>query len=248
MGAIAWSVDALESRLHDLLQDRGATASRQDRSDRQAASAVGSGDAGPDAEDELQIIHKYLSRIQDAAFRCRGILERLLDFARLGESTEPEETDIHQAVRDVIDLVRPVKHYQNRPIRFAGIPGLKAWVRPAEFKQVVLNLLNNALDACQDGEGVTVTLEAKADHFVLRVADEGCGMTEEVLNQLFRPFFTRRRDGRGTGLGLSVSYQIVQDHGGEIVATSPGPGKGSTITMKLPIKKQGTSHHAQAAA
>ncbi|GIW97899.1 MAG: ATPase [Pirellulaceae bacterium] len=245
LGAIAWSVDALESRLFHLLRDQGASAGGEAEATATAPSAgqgeegVVGGETNTERAAQLKIIQDYLTRIQDAAFRCREILSRLLDFARLGETSEPEETDIHTAVMDIIDLVRPVPQYRHRPIRFAGIPGLKAWVRPAEFKQVVMNLLTNALDACDDGQSVYVTLEAHHDHFVVRVSDEGCGMTDEVLRHLFRPFFTRRRDGRGTGLGLSISHQIVQDHGGELTADSPGPGKGSTLLMKLPYRMEG---------
>ncbi len=74
----------------------------------------------------------------------------------------------------------------------------------------------------------------------LTVADNGSGMTEEVLKHLYEPFFTRRRGGQGTGLGLSITYRIVTDHGGEIRATSDGPGKGSQIHVKLPL-----GHHEE---
>lgn len=62
-------------------------------------------------------------------------------------------------------------------------------------------------------------------------------MTPEVAKNLFEPFFTRRREGRGTGLGLSISYQIVQDHGGSLLPFSPGTGRGSTLTLTIPLKQ-----------
>jgi signal transduction histidine kinase len=66
-------------------------------------------------------------------------------------------------------------------------------------------------------------------------ADDGCGMDPEVLENIFEPFFTKRREGKGTGLGLSITHRIVNQHHGEIMAASPGPGQGSTFTVRLPI-------------
>jgi signal transduction histidine kinase len=66
--------------------------------------------------------------------------------------------------------------------------------------------------------------------------DTGCGMTEDVLENIFEPFFTRSRTGKGTGLGLSISHRIITQHGGEIEAASDGPGKGSTFVVRLPTE------------
>jgi len=65
--------------------------------------------------------------------------------------------------------------------------------------------------------------------------DDGCGMEPEVLENIFEPFFTKRREGKGTGLGLSITHRIVNQHHGEITAASPGPGRGSSFTVRLPI-------------
>ncbi len=79
--------------------------------------------------------------------------------------------------------------------------------------------------------------------------DDGCGMTEEVLEHLFEPFFTRKRGGQGTGLGLSIVYRIIADHGGQIDATSAGPGRGSQFRVTLPLvaAKKENRHRYQAA-
>jgi signal transduction histidine kinase len=70
----------------------------------------------------------------------------------------------------------------------------------------------------------------------LQFIDTGCGMTQEVLENIFEPFFTRSRTGKGTGLGLSISHRIITQHGGEIEATSAGPGQGSTFRLRLPVE------------
>ena len=220
LASIAWSAEALESRLHEVLHPCETSEKATLRFD----------------EEQIDILRTYLKRIQDEAFRCKGITERLLDFSRLGESQVRQETDIYEAVSDVVALVKHLGQYRNRTVKFSGTPGIIATVSETEFKQVVLNLLTNSLDACDDGDVVNVCLDSTADAFVLQVVDQGCGMTEEVLTHLFEPFYTRRRDGRGTGLGLSITYRIVQDHGGSLVPMSAGPGLGSTFKLTMPLK------------
>lgn len=217
--SIAWSAEALEGRLHEILHTN---------EEEQTHTPV------YDPE-QIEILRYYLRKIQEEGFRCKRITGQLLDFSRLGEAQQREETDIQQAVIDVVELVKHRGEYRNRPIRFQGTPGILAHVSPTEFKQVVLNLLTNALDASNDGDATTVTLEACGEDFELTVRDQGCGMSDEVIKNLFEPFYTRRRDGRGTGLGLSITYRIVQDHGGQLVASSAGENQGSTMKLTLPI-------------
>ncbi|HEY6563336.1 MAG TPA: HAMP domain-containing sensor histidine kinase, partial [Pirellulaceae bacterium] len=97
-----------------------------------------------------------------------------------------------------------------------------------------------------------VALRSESGWARITVADDGCGMCDEVKQHLFEPFFTRRRDGQGTGLGMSITYRIVADHGGTISAESAGVGKGTTITVLLPDERPAPSlkeidHHHQAA-
>ena len=82
---------------------------------------------------------------------------------------------------------------------------------------------------------------------MLVVEDNGCGMTDDVIQHLFEPFFTRRRGGQGTGLGLSITYRIVEEHHGQIVAHSDGLGKGSKFTVTLPLRQPATRRQATAA-
>lgn len=217
LASIAWSAEALESRLHEVLHPTGSV------------------DSTEFDDKQIEILRKYLARIQEEAFRCKGITERLLDFSRLGESHAKQPTDVNESVQDVVELVKHLGQYRNKRIEYVGQEGLIAEVSPTELKQVTLNLLTNSLDASEDGDVVTVSLKSADNQMQLTVVDTGCGMTDEVKQHLFEPFFTRRRDGRGTGLGMSISYRIVQDHGGSLTPYSDGPGCGTTITLTIPL-------------
>ena len=119
--------------------------------------------------------------------------------------------------------------------QFAPREPITAEVNPQEIKQVVLNLLTNALDSLDDGGKVCVALDVHGSHALLTVSDNGCGMDAATLEHLFEPFFTRRRGGQGTGLGLSITYRIIADLNGDIEAASDGPGSGSTFRVRLPL-------------
>ena len=185
-------------------------------------------------QQQIADMKKYLRRIQDEAFRCKGITSALLDFSRMGD-TKKQSTNLTEIVQTVIDMVRPLSKYRDRKITFDSDPTTHALVNSQEIKQVVLNLITNSLDSVTQGGNVNIRLERNDKFAVLVVRDDGCGMSNEVLQHLFEPFFTRRRDGQGTGLGLSITYQIIQEHGGQIVPHSAGPGKGATFTITLPL-------------
>jgi len=199
-------------------------------------------------KEEHAVIGNYLRMIQTEAFRCKEITEKLLDFSRLGE-VRRQTTDLGALVQDVIDMLRHLGKYQRRHIEFTPGESVPAPVNSQEIKQVVLNLLANALDSLDDGGEVRVQLRRQGPFAELTISDDGCGMEPEVLCHIFEPFFTRRRSGQGTGLGLSITYRIVAEHGGEIEAHSPGRGQGSTFRVRLPLVAAGKepSHHRQAA-
>ena len=96
---------------------------------------------------------------------------------------------------------------------------------------MLLNLLKNSLNACREGDRVSLSCEDGEDNIYITITDNGIGMTREEQEQMFDPFFTTRKVG--TGLGLAVSYQIVEQHNGSFEVIS-SPGKGTTITLTLP--------------
>jgi signal transduction histidine kinase len=222
MASIAWCAESLESRLYDIM-----------RTD----------DNKPDGEhnSEITVLRKYLRRIQDEAFRCKGITDRLLDFSRLG-NRQKAPTELRELVSGVIDMVQHLGKYREKQVVFCCSSPVVAMVNSQEIKQVVLNLITNALDSLEPGGTVSVELTQDSEHLELSVVDTGCGMTQEVQQHLFDPFFTRRRDGQGTGLGLSITYRIITDHGGEVIGTSGGPGKGSRFQVTLPLTHKNVHH------
>ena len=203
-----------------------------------AESLEGRIDAMTPAEGDAQVARRYLSLIQNEAFRCKGITEKLLDFARLGE-VRRQATALAALVSDVADMLRHVGRFAGRTIEIEEGQDVLVMVNPQEIKQVVLNLLVNALDSIEETGKVRVAARRSGGEGVLTFSDDGCGMTPEVLDHLFEPFFTRRKSGQGTGLGLSIVQRIVADHGGRIEATSAGPGQGSTFRVTLPLAQIG---------
>ncbi len=132
-------------------------------------------------------------------------------------------------------MIQHIGKYRGKRVIFQPREAVMAHVDSQEIKQVVLNLIVNGLES-MDHQG-TMRIDARYSQGMaeMTIADDGCGMEPEVLENIFEPFFTRRREGKGTGLGLSITHRIVSQHHGEIRAMSPGPGKGSTFTVRLPI-------------
>ncbi|HKB06011.1 MAG TPA: HAMP domain-containing sensor histidine kinase [Gemmataceae bacterium] len=183
---------------------------------------------------ETDVVQKYLRMIQQEAFRCKGITSRLLEFSRVGERRR-EPTDLAELVQGVLEIAQHLQHCRGKRIIFQPYSRVVAGVCAEDLKSVVLNLVVNALESMEEGGVLTITLKAVGPTGEMMFTDTGCGMTPEVLENIFEPFYTRSRTGKGTGLGLFISHHIVSQHGGEIRATSAGPGQGSTFTVRVPL-------------
>jgi signal transduction histidine kinase len=189
---------------------------------------------------DAQDVWRCLSMIQSESFRCKGITEKLLDFSRMRE-LERQATPLAHLVADVIDVLQHMGRYREKNIVLQAQSEVTAEVNPQELKQVVLNLAVNALDSMDSGGTLEIDIRSCGAEVELIFSDDGCGMTADVLNNIFEPFFTRSRTGRGTGLGLSITHRIVTEHGGQITAHSDGPFRGSCFTVRLPLRaKTGT--------
>lgn len=189
---------------------------------------------GGDAPVDAKLVRNYLRMIQEEAFRCKRITEKLLDFSRCND-IQRQRTDLVELVDGVVEMMRHMGKYRGKHIVFQPREAVVVMADPQEIKQVALNLVVNALDCMETGGTLRIDLRVAGGRAVLSFADDGCGMEPEVLDNIFEPFFTRRRVGKGTGLGLSITHRIVSQHQGEIAAESPGPGRGATFTVRLPL-------------
>jgi signal transduction histidine kinase len=138
-------------------------------------------------------------------------------------------------IQGVVDMIRHIGKYRGKTILFQPKEAVMAHVDGQEIKQVVLNLVVNALDSMGSGGTLRIETRYRDGTAEMVFTDNGYGMSPDVLENIFEPFFTRRREGKGTGLGLSITHRIVSQHHGEIMASSPGEGKGSSFTVRLPI-------------
>ncbi|HEY8668420.1 MAG TPA: HAMP domain-containing sensor histidine kinase [Tepidisphaeraceae bacterium] len=193
--------------------------------------AAGSGEtAVAEATNALRIIC-------EEAFRCKQIIEKLLSLA--ASSEDRLVISLADIARGVVEMVAGLPAYRDRRLTLSVDPAADVRVlgSEAEMKQVILNLALNALEAVEPASGqVTIALQRAEGMARLSVRDNGRGMSAAVLDRVFEPFFSARRDGekRGTGLGLSITHAIIEQHGGSIRAHSDGVGKGSELIVELP--------------
>jgi signal transduction histidine kinase len=177
----------------------------------------------------------YLREIEESAIRCKKIVERLLSFARQAQRDERQPFSLNDVVGETAFLVE--KSYLPAKVRFERDldPELGDVLgNPNEIAQVLLNLVTNARDAMPTGGVVKVRTRNLSDGQVeLVVNDTGQGIPPEVLGRIFDPFFTTKPEGKGTGLGLAVSYGIIREHRGRVEVRSK-LGEGTEIQVVLP--------------
>ncbi|MHB1561222.1 MAG: sensor histidine kinase [Isosphaeraceae bacterium] len=196
-------------------------------------------------EDEADLAYfrenyeRIFERTAEGLQRIRRIVQDLRDFARLDEA-ESKEVDLNVAVRSAIAALG--HELGARSIRVETTPGEVPPVvcHPAKINQVFYNVLHNAMQATAPGGSIEVRTRAEGNHaeagtVVVEVEDHGVGIAPEHLPHLFEPFFTTRPVGSGTGLGLSVAYGILRDHGGTIEVEST-LGRGSVFRIRIPAR------------
>lgn len=194
------------------------------------------------SEKDQKKVRDYLQLIQTETERCEKITKKLLDFS-YGKADERNMYDIVAVVQEVVAMVRHLGKYSDRTLTVDRSEPLHAWVNAPEIKQVLLNLVANALDACASGGHVDISVVDLPDQIQISVTDDGVGMTPEQQKKIFEPFFTTKQVGKGTGLGLAITHRIVVDHRGTLEVHSDGPGTGSKFTLRLP-KKNASSQAA----
>jgi PAS domain S-box-containing protein len=179
--------------------------------------------------------HALLQKVRRQAERATNIVNNLLNFSRTGDATEFTELDVSRVLDDTLQLLEPqlrgshieiVRGYDPESPLVIGNSG--------KLQQVFTNLLLNARDALPSGGSIRIsTVPADDDSLMIEVSDSGTGIAPENVAKIYDPFYTTKGVGRGTGLGLAVSYGIVQEHSGHISVEST-PGHGTIFRITLP--------------
>ncbi len=189
---------------------------------------------GPDLvqlERMLRVIADANRVIHSGTDRVTAIVRRLRSFARLDEA-ELKRADIHEGIDDTLSLLHHELRRGVEVVReYGSVPPVPHFV--GRLNQVFLNLIVNARQAIPKSGRITITTELADGMVCIRIADTGCGIPPEHLNQIFDPGFTTKGVGVGTGLGLSICYQIVEEHRGTIRASSI-PNQGTAFTIRFP--------------
>jgi hypothetical protein len=191
--------------------------------------------------------HALLQKIRKQTDRATGIVGNLLNFSRTGSVTELTEVDLNRVLEDTLQLLEPQMRQSSIEIeRLFDDDVPKAFGNAGKLQQVFTNLLLNARDAIPDSGRITIRTGTEGDDAVrVEIADTGIGIAPENVARIYDPFYTTKGVGRGTGLGLAVSYGIVQEHSGHITVES-APGKGTTFRITVPTAQART--HLQAAS
>lgn len=214
-----------------------------------------------DLEFLVEDVARMLTSMQSGSRRIRNIVQSLRNFSRLDESAL-KDVDIHKGLDSTLLIINHrLQEKSERPEieiikEYGSLPRVECY--SGQLNQVFINILNNAIDELEFVHGKKARKDKKKslDHqlksnpqilirtelinsewVVIKIADNGYGITTDIINQIFDPFFTTKSVGQGTGLGLSISYQIVVErHGGQLLCHST-PGQGAEFTIKIPLRQ-----------
>ncbi|HLG17702.1 MAG TPA: ATP-binding protein [Blastocatellia bacterium] len=188
--------------------------------------------------------HKLLEKIHLQTLRASGIVNNLLNFSRTGDA-QFREVDVNQVLDDTLQLLEPqLRNSKVAVVRQYDEDLPEAYGNPSKLQQVFMNLILNARDAMPDGGRLTIHTRMVETSLVIDFRDTGIGIAPENVARIYDPFFTTKEVGQGTGLGLALSYGIIQEHGGRIFVESR-IGEGAHFTIKLPTA---FARHMQAAS
>ncbi|MBI5431336.1 MAG: HAMP domain-containing protein [Planctomycetes bacterium] len=182
---------------------------------------------------------EYLRIIANEAHRAHEITSRLLEFGRQAPG-EKVEFQLGDLMREIEVLLRAQFAERALTLEFRcdeRLPNVRG--NPSECKQVVLNLIQNAIDASPSGKPIRVECRARGGWVTLEVEDQGSGISPENLKRVFDPFFTTKEVGKGTGLGLAIVERVVEDHGGTIEVENTGHG--ALFRVRVPAAKGKTT-------
>ncbi len=190
-------------------------------------------------DNRLDVFPKYLEVIVRESYQCKKIIGSLLNFGRKSNGIIGR-ADINEIVLEILELLQHQSNYKDVEV----VTNLQKSVPfitcdPSELRQIIMNLLINACQAITDSGLVEITTEHSADEQLvyIKVRDTGHGIAQNVIDRIWDPFFTTKEPGKGTGLGLALTYNIVKRLEGEISVKST-VGEGSQFTVKLPVRNE----------
>ena len=183
--------------------------------------------------------YQDLKTIEKHVQICKSIVEDLLNFARSSKPSR-DVVKLNHLVEDAVLFILQRFKFENGKIVRNYDSNLPPMILDEKkIRQVIMNLIMNAADAIEEKGTITVSTRYDSEdrQVAIQVKDTGCGIDQKYLPYIFDPFFTTKPTGEGKGLGLSVSYGIIKNHGGDIFAESDS-GKGTTVTVVLPVNQQ----------
>lgn len=168
----------------------------------------------------------------DGSERVRKIVQNLKTFSRVDQEGE-QLADLNECLESTIAIVwNEIKYKAQLEKDFSELPQLLC--NPQELSQVFTNILVNAAQAIETDGRIKIASSCDGQNIIIRIEDNGCGIAAENLARIFEPFFTTKAVGKGTGLGMSISYEIVKKHGGDIQVQS-SVGAGTSFTLSFPL-------------
>ena len=188
--------------------------------------------------DRLQSLREYLGHMESEANRCAGIARNLLDFSRQGE-IEVKENQLSEIIEKTLDVLRHRAELSNIRIETVFDPSIpRIQCDYKRLQQAFINIFWNGIEAMPEGGLLEVNAgyDSATRQIKVRIRDTGAGIPKENLDKIFEPFFTTKAESRGVGLGLSVAYGIIRQHGGTIEVRSR-PGEGTEFGICLPTDR-----------
>jgi len=179
----------------------------------------------------------YLAKMESELTRSTRLVRNLLDFARQS-APALVETDLNEIINRVLEMTAHSAKLSKVEVINELDPSLpKLTADPGQLQQVFTNLVVNAIQAMPDGGKLTLRTSQANGQLKIEVQDTGYGISPENMRKLFTPFFSTKKEVKGVGLGLAISYGIIQRHRGKIEVQSV-EGKGTTVTVQLPVQQE----------
>ncbi len=184
----------------------------------------------------LEDIEDLIEESNDGAVRVRDIVQNLKSFSRV-DQTEFTPADINECLESTLAIaMNEIKYKATVEKDFGELPPLPCY--PQQLNQVFLNILVNAAQAIEEKGEIKIKTRTENEKVVITISDNGSGIPDDIKEKIFEPFFTTKDVGQGTGLGMSISYDIIKEHDGQIKIDSEA-GQGTTFTIELPLGREG---------